>query len=127
MPCLWYPQQRPYSRVASTPSGVYRVEMITRAVEGQHHEGIDEHADHGHAALTHGAQATLARACAWGVEPIPASLENRPRFAPWLMAIFSAAPKPPPMMAWGLKAYLKIMPKVAGTYLMRAMSIAQAA
>ena len=64
-------------------------------------------------------------ACACGVEPIPASLENRPRFAPWLRAIFSAAPKPPPIMAWGLKAYLNIMPKVAGTYLMRAMSIAR--
>ena len=33
----------------------------------------------------------MARAWAWGVEPIPASLENRPRFAPWLMAVFSAA------------------------------------
>ena len=25
---------------------------------------------------------TLARAWAWGVEPMPASLEKRPRFAP---------------------------------------------
>ena len=33
---------------------------------------------------------TLASACACGVEPIPASFENRPRLAPWLMAVLSA-------------------------------------
>ena len=57
---------------------------------------------------------TLAMAWAWGVEPIPASLENSPRLTPWLMAVFKAYPKPPPRMALGKKAYLKIMPKVSG-------------
>ena len=33
---------------------------------------------------------TLAIACACGVLPIPASLENRPRFAPCEIAVFSA-------------------------------------
>ena len=33
---------------------------------------------------------TLAWAWAWGVEPMPASLENNPRLAPWLMAVLMA-------------------------------------
>ena len=53
---------------------------------------------------------------------MPASLENRPRLAPWLIAVFRAAPKPPPMMAWGWKAYWKIMAMVAGRYWIRAIS-----
>ena len=61
----------------------------------------------------------MAWAWAWGVEPMPASLENRPRLAPWLIAVFRAAPKPPPMMAWGWKAYWKIMAMVAGRYWIR--------
>ena len=59
---------------------------------------------------------TNASACAWGVEPIPASLENRPLFAPWLTAVLIAIPNPPPIIAWGWNAYLKIRPKVSGIY-----------
>ena len=44
-------------------------------------------------------QETFACAWAWGVEPMPASLENRPRFAPWETAAFIPAPKVPPRMA----------------------------
>ena len=50
---------------------------------------------------------TFAIAWACGVEPIPASLENRPRLAPWL----SAAMMPnvtPPTDACGLKAQVKM-------------------
>ncbi len=50
---------------------------------------------------------TLAMAWAWGVEPIPASLENSPRLTPWLMAVFKAYPKPPPRMALGKKGVLE--------------------
>ena len=41
---------------------------------------------------------------ACGVEPIPASLLNRPRLTPWLMASLSAKPKLPPMMDCGWNA-----------------------
>ena len=58
----------------------------------------------------------MAMAWAWGVEPMPASLEKRPRLTPWLMAVFRAAPTPPPMMAWGIKAYRKIMPMASGRW-----------
>ena len=47
---------------------------------------------------------------------MPASLENSPRFAPWEIAVFKAMPTAPPMMAFGAKAYRKIMAKVAGRY-----------
>ena len=42
---------------------------------------------------------TLARAWAWGVEPMPASLANSPRLAPRLTAALRAAPAEPPKMA----------------------------
>ena len=45
---------------------------------------------------------------------MPASLEKSPRLAPWETAVFKAMPKLPPMIAWGVKAYLKIIAKVAG-------------
>ena len=44
---------------------------------------------------------------------MPASLENRPRLAPWLMA--AMMPKvAPPTVASGLKAHSKMSAKVAG-------------
>ena len=56
---------------------------------------------------------TSASAWACGVEPMPASLENRPRLAPWLMA--AMIPKvAPPTVASGLKAHWKMSAKVAG-------------
>ena len=63
---------------------------------------------------------TFACACAWGVEPIPASLENKPRFAPWLIAVLIAAPTEPPMIACGVNAYLKIIRNASGRKVIRA-------
>ena len=58
---------------------------------------------------------TSARAWACGVDPIPASLENRPRFAPWLIA--AIIPKvAPPTVASGLNAHSKMRANVAGRF-----------
>ena len=62
---------------------------------------------------------TFASAWACGVEPKPASLEKSPRLAPCETAIFSAVPNPPPIIACGANAYLKIIAKVAGRYCAR--------
>ena len=51
---------------------------------------------------------TLATAWAWGVEPIPASLEKRPRAMPYRMAWRMVAPMMPPVAAAGLKAPTKM-------------------
>ncbi len=48
---------------------------------GQDDKGVDKHAHHGHDALILGLF-HIGQAWAWGVEPIPASLENRPRATP---------------------------------------------
>ena len=56
---------------------------------------------------------TLATAWAWGVEPIPASLEKRPRAMPYRMACRTVAPMTPPVAAAGSKAPTK-MDRMAG-------------
>ena len=57
---------------------------------------------------------TLAMACACGVEPMPASLENRPRLAPWERAAMMPNVTPPTVDC-GLKAHWKMSAKAAGT------------
>ena len=47
---------------------------------------------------------TLASAWAWGVEPRPASLENRPRATPKRMDCCTVTPAMPPAMACGSNA-----------------------
>ena len=46
----------------------------------------------------------MAIAWACGVEPIPASLENRPLETPYLIAFLTVIPAAPPRTALGLKA-----------------------
>ena len=55
---------------------------------------------------------TFATAWAWGVEPIPASLENKPLATPFWTATLTAAPAIPPATAVPLNALLKIHAKV---------------
>ena len=51
---------------------------------------------------------TRASAWAWGVEPMPASLENRPRATPYRMASLTPRPATPPNTACGSKAQTKM-------------------
>ena len=54
---------------------------------------------------------TLAVAAAFGAEPMPASLENRPR----LMPSMTTEPAKPPAMDWKLKADWKMVANTAGS------------
>ena len=54
---------------------------------------------------------TLAVAAAFGAEPMPASLENRPR----LMPSITTEPAKPPAMDWKLKADSKMVANTAGS------------
>ena len=54
---------------------------------------------------------TEAEAAALGAEPMPASLENRPRLMPWT----TIEPAKPPTTLLKLKASEKIMAKTAGS------------
>ena len=68
---------------------------------------------------------TFAMACACGVDPIPASFEKRPLFAPWLMAVFNAYPALPPITDSGLKAHLNIIANVWGMLVILDIMIAK--
>ena len=54
---------------------------------------------------------TSAEAAALGAEPIPASLEYRPRLIPYIRQ----EPEKPPKMALKSKALAKMAPNMAGT------------
>ena len=60
---------------------------------------------------------TLASAWACGVEPMPASLENRPRATPKRIACCTVTPATPPAIACGLNASTKICVKALGSVL----------
>ena len=60
---------------------------------------------------------TLATACACGVEPIPASLEKRPRATPFVSASLIVAPTAPPAMEDGLNAPTMIAWNAYGMFL----------
>ena len=51
---------------------------------------------------------TFATACACGVDPIPASLENNPLATPFVRASFTVAPAAPPTTELGENAPIKI-------------------
>ncbi|MND44041.1 hypothetical protein D3C80_348680 [compost metagenome] len=57
---------------------------------------------------------TSDAAAAFGAEPIPASLENKPRLIPCIIAIDTAAPKKPPAAELKLKASVTISFKISG-------------
>ena len=62
---------------------------------------------------------TLAVAAALGAEPMPASLEYRPR----LMPSMTTEPAKPPKMDWKSKALSNIRPNTAGSQVMLAMVV----
>ena len=57
----------------------------------------------------------FALAWAWGVEPMPASLENSPLATPNRMASRTVIPRAAPPRAWGLKAPTTIIHRALGT------------
>ena len=97
---LLTPSAAPEARI---PLPAYRVEITTRAVMVRTTKVSMKTPIMATTPCSCG-QLTLAIAWAWGVEPIPASLLNRPRLTPWLMACLSAKPKLPPMMDCGWNA-----------------------
>ena len=71
---------------------------------------VDVHGQALHEALLAPGCDTLAVAAALGAEPMPASLENRPR----LMPSMTTDPANPPKMDWKSKAEAKMRPNTAG-------------